>query len=1310
MLKRQYVHAGVMLIFYAFISADKFVKSLKIIRVRRALLCQRELYFDIEPLMTIEGAHYTIPLSRLNAYWKPYRKFELVMIPPILPDNEAERIKALLDTGLLDSLPEERFDRLTRLAQFMFKVPYALVSLVDADRQWFKSKQGLDACETSREVSFCGHAILGDEIFEVANALEDNRFSDNPLVAGPPNIRFYAGAPISTADGYRIGTLCIIDDKPRQLNSDDRKALLDLAQCVSMEISSHLEKALTEERRRLSDLIEGTRIGVWEWNVQTGEAMFNERWAEISGHSLEELQPVNIHTWFGIAHPEDLKRARIELDKCFQREKDVVDMDLRVKHKQGHWVWVNNRGKVVRWTNKGEPQLMSGTLSDISDKKTAEQAIRDYTDFQNLIFENIPALIFVKDKDFRIVEANSHFLAVYPENMRGNIIGRTTVEEFNEADAEEFLREDRKAFELGFSEKEETITFPNGQRRTLWTKKVRFMNQDHEPFLLGVSTDITDRKTEELQREELRSRLSLATDSAGIGIWVWDLANNQLEWDKNMFHQYGMDPSRFSGVYSEWQSAWHPDDQDGIHHKICQALSGEKEFNTSFRIRWPMGDVIHVQVSAFVERDEFGKPLRMIGTSWDITNQKRTEQALIRAKVDAEVATKAKSDFLANMSHEIRTPINGVLGMLHLVSKNAEDKEQKRRLQLAEQSAATLLTIINDILDFSKIEAGRLEFEAIEFDLLRLISSIAEANAHAAHTKGLHIIVDAVGIQERLVIGDPNRLKQIFNNLLSNAIKFTEAGEIVLRAELKSGRTDGWQLVCSVQDNGIGIDDEKMRRLFEPFTQADSSTTRHFGGTGLGLSIVKHLCEKMGGKISAKSKAGEGSCFSFYINLGSKTPTATATAWFPPDCKPVKILVLDDFDASRDVIARQLTTWGQQVFIASSWSELTALCTREPHIEFDLAYITQTLLPEKNHEVKQKIDLPCLGHAKVIMIASSMESIEDLHLGEAGLDNSFPMPVTPSDLFDSLMSCFNLSEHQLPGGGLADQKNAQASDVIFPQGGNVLLVEDNSINQEVARTILEDMGLTVTCANNGAQAIAILQQHEKLKLAPFELILMDCQMPEMDGYDATRAIRTGLAGEYYKKAPIIALTANAMKGDAEKCAEAGMDSHLAKPIIVEELIEKLQHFLQAAQLAERSDGNTASAEDTSLNSQENVIDSWDKNALSRRMKGNLVRLQKLLNIFLSEKEERHALIGQLKASLDLEQISQFAHVIRGNAANLSCHKLTAIASNTEMAAIENRREELPEFLTQLDRELEQVYKLFNAFLLSRQTGSVDGIA
>ena len=552
-----------------------------------------------------------------------------------------------------------------------------------------------------------------------------------------------------------------------------------------------------------------------------------------------------------------------------------------------------------------------------------------------------------------------------------------------------------------------------------------------------------------------------------------------------------------------------------------------------------------------------------------------TEKKLRAAIKEANTAVEIKSQFLANMSHEIRTPMNGILGMLDLLLNGQLYEEQAHRVKIAKSSADSLLILLNDILDFSKIDAGKLELENIEFDLLSLIGEISESMALQAQEKNIELVLDLIPIEHPIIKSDPSRLRQILTNLLANAIKFTEAGEIVVSVELLPDSSCGGShsLHCKISDTGIGIPEDKQATLFDAFNQADSSTTRKFGGTGLGLSITKKLCQLMGGDIRVKSLEGVGSCFEFSIDV--EVDQHSSLGLPDVDISNLSILLVDDNATNRCVLRSQLAHWGAHVVEANSGKRALRLC--EEHWEnsqlpfFDLGLIDMQM-PTMNGE--------SLGRAlrsesnyqnmKLVLMTSMVEEGNRNDIDKLGFNGYFPKPATTADLLKALSTIVDDSgvEQPLPRPASIDAvhslpkavNNSIDDESIIPKA-KILLVDDNLINQMVALGRLKALGLQADVASNGLEAIHSLKcaSHNQ---DPFSLVLMDCQMPDMDGYEATQHIRLGDAGDNNKSIPIIAMTASAMRGDREKCLGSGMNDYLTKPVDQEKLREKLIYWLE----------------------------------------------------------------------------------------------------------------------------------------------------
>jgi len=534
---------------------------------------------------------------------------------------------------------------------------------------------------------------------------------------------------------------------------------------------------------------------------------------------------------------------------------------------------------------------------------------------------------------------------------------------------------------------------------------------------------------------------------------------------------------------------------------------------------------------------------------------KKSNDDLETAVKEANIANDIKSEFLASMSHEIRTPMNGVLGMLSLLNSTTQSNEQYHFTDMATKSAKSLLNLINDILDFSKIEAGKLDIESIDFNIENLFREFIETVSFKVDNKTTELLLD-FDIQKNLhVKGDPGRIKQILFNLVGNAIKFTLNGEIIIVAKLEQAeQQDKLKLICSIIDSGIGIEQHKIPSLFEVFTQVDSSTTRKYGGTGLGLTIVKQLCELMHGQISVESTINVGSKFTFEILLGKSEQSGIIAPELNLDNKT--LLIVDDNQMCREIFSGQLKSYGMIITEASTAAEAISILNLHKKTPFDAAILDMQMPDIDGEELAKLIRSNSDFDSTKLILCSSMTNRGDAKkMVEVGFQGYFPKPATGSDLRDALNLVINSPSSQLQP--LLTRYNLRNTPEVQPKlSGHILLVEDNRINQVVARKMLEQLSLDVTVANNGQEAIHLLT-----KSKVFTLVIMDCQMPVLDGYQTTEKIRQGAAGQNHIGITIIAMTANAMAGDKEKCLLAGMNDYLSKPIEQNKLITKLNHYL-----------------------------------------------------------------------------------------------------------------------------------------------------
>ncbi len=666
---------------------------------------------------------------------------------------------------------------------------------------------------------------------------------------------------------------------------------------------------------------------------------------------------------------------------------------------------------------------------------------------------------------------------------------------------------------------------------------------------------------------------------------------------------------------------------------------------------------------------------------------KKTINHAKRLAREADAANQAKSHFLANMSHEIRTPMNGVLGMTHLLRGTPLTEDQAHRVNIIEKSADALLSIINDILDFSKIESGNLTLEAIDFDLLTMLENINEMMAVKAQAKGLEYICNIDHDVPLWVCGDPSRLRQILVNLIDNAIKFTLTGEILIH--VKRGQTESSQkeipLRFSVTDTGIGIVEDTAEALFSPFTQEDVSTTRRFGGTGLGLSISKQLTALLGGEIGVRSQVGQGSTFWFTVVLASSSRKGAFCMIPAADIRDTRILLVDDNQNSRLALKNQLESWHCKTGEASSGEEALSLLKKadEENHPYFIAIIDSQMPDSHGEALGKKIRAhDAFKSMALILMATLWQRGDAIRFKSAGFDAYFSKPYKRSQLYNCIAT-FRGAE-PIPSKNQEPLITRHTMAETKRRNYRILVVEDFPINQEVALGILEGFGFHAEVAENGRQAIDAMEKKR------YDLVFMDLQMPEMDGFKATRIVRDPLSSVKSHTLPIIAMTANAMEGDREKCLNAGMNDHIAKPISPDAVYQALHtHLLQRPPILQTPSPLTDSIAITPPDGappRERPI--FDREELLVRIQGNQKLLDKLIAIFREKTPEELDRLRTAVAAAEMEGIRAQAHKMKGYFANIAAKRLEEMATKLLKASKEGDLETSKALVTAIEEGVE----------------------
>ncbi len=785
---------------------------------------------------------------------------------------------------------------------------------------------------------------------------------------------------------------------------------------------------------------------------------------------------------------------------------------------------------------------------------------------------------------------------------------------------------------------------------------------DRTVRLSGAVQDVTQQyeadRAERLAQVELRqvrARFERAVQGSSDGLFEYDLIGGGSWYSPSVRELLGYGPDEpLPHTILELAPAA---ERLSVEQARRKHIEEGSPFDVIFPMRHRDGQYRWVRSRGRCERNEQGMPAHFSGSIQDITAQLAARAALVAATEEASAANRSKSDFLANMSHEIRTPMNGVLGMTELLLDTSLNPVQHEYAETIRTSATSLLGILNDILDFSKIEAGRLEVESIEMDVRDCVEDVGTMMAVQAAAKNLEFIVNVDPATPECVLADPHRLRQILTNLAGNAIKFTQAGEVVIEVHNLGTRSNRILLHFEVRDTGLGMRPGVVEKLFQPFVQADASTTRHFGGTGLGLSIVKRLCELMGGSISVVSSPGLGTTFSVMLPCEAVITATERLIESPHAAVSRRILVVDDNDTNRRVLRGQLLPAGHSVETTGRAGDVVALLNQAAAegAPFDLVIADDQMPDADGSWLAQKLKSdPSLAPVPLVLLTSLDRHGGTRRLADLGFAGYLTKPVRGRELRACVERVMDASNHSGPHAQLVTRSSLAAEKVHAHYRGRVLVAEDNIVNQQVTRRFLERLGCRVELADNGLRAVEFCAQSN------LDLVLMDVQMPIMDGLAATREIRRAEAAG--RRVPIVALTASAMTDELDRCLAAGMDGLLTKPLQPLQLREMLdRHGLGIARDAGRETARTQPLR--------TIAAPIDVPRLRMLVGDDPQFLSELCRTFLASSSRLLAQLRQALTAEDREQLKTLAHKLKGGAGSVCAQRVTDLCLALEQTAL-----------------------------------------